>query len=211
MGEDWDDLLGPDHEDEPEAKLQMDGGRITDAQQFQRPVSVTFLIDVMGMERRNIKKKLADCPPIGYHRGNVPLYDFRQALPYLVKPKVNVARHIQKMGSEDLPKALQKDVWDAKLKRQTWEERARQLWRSEDVIEVLSEAFKSIKSATRLWVDQLADEHHLSDELRNDLRDLVDGLQKSLHDRLVRMPEERQTRSSISEIDGIDDEEIKDV
>ncbi len=171
---------------------------------LNRPVSVTFLMQVWGMDRKTILKRLSELPPVGQHRGNQPLYDFRQAAQYLVTPRVNVAQHIKKMGVEDLPKALQKDVWDAKLKEQKWRLQAGELWPTEDVLEVLGEAFHRLKTTTQLWIDQLSEGHALPAEAREELTRMVDALQADLHHTLVEMPKERATPSQIGEIAGTD-------
>lgn len=175
-------------------------------QALLQPVSITFLAQVLGMERRTVNKRLANLPPVGQHRGQTPLYDFRQAMQYLVTPKVDIAEAIKKMGTDDLPVSLQKDVWDAKLKSQKWMLNAGELWRTEDVLEVLGEAFQRLKTTTQLWIDQVGDNHMLSVEARKELTELVDALQQDLHRSLVKMPEEKATKAQIAQLeeDGLD-------
>lgn len=171
-------------------------------QTLLRPVSITFLSEVLGQDRKAITRKLAELPPVATYRNSVPLYNFRQALEYLVKPKIDAAEVIRKMGLDELPVGLQKDVWDARLKQQKWMQEAGELWPTDDVLEVLGDAFQRIKSTTQLWVDQLADTHALPDEARADLVKAVDGLQQSLHQTLVEMPTEKATGSQASQIEG---------
>ena len=171
-------------------------------QALHRPVSISFLSDVTHKDRKVITRRLSNLTPMGFHRGSIPLYDFRQALELIVTPKVDPAELIRKMGTNDLPIGLQKDVWDARLKQQQWMIKAGELWPTEDVMEVLGEAFQRLKTTTQLWVDQLADSHDLPNEVRQDLLGLVDGLQKSLHETLVEMPAARETQSQAGEIEG---------
>lgn len=173
-------------------------------QALLRPISISFLSDVLLKDRKAITRKLANLTPMAQYRGNVPLYDFRQALEYLVTPKMDAADLIRKMGVNDLPVGLQKDVWDAKLKQQKWMEQAGDLWKTEEVLEVLGEAFQRLKTTTQLWIDQVAETHSLSPEVRSDLTKMVDGLQKDLHSTLVEMPTEKSTRSQLGEIEGSD-------
>lgn len=177
-------------------------GRVVQA--LLQPVSITFLAQVLKMERRTVIKRLAPLAPIGQHRGQTPLYDFRQAMQYLVTPKVDIAEAIKKMGTDDLPTSLQKDVWDAKLKAQKWMANAGELWRTEDVLEVLGEAFQRLKTTTQLWIDQIADEQMLPAEARKALTEKVDALQQDLHRSLVKMPQEKATRSQLADLDGED-------
>lgn len=203
-----DDLLdlGDDDENGTDEKPLGAPGR-ADARVVQalfQPVSITFLAQVLRMERRTVTKRLSGLAPIGHHRGQTPLYDFRQALPYLVTPKVDIAEAIRKMGTDDLPVSLQKDVWDAKLKSQKWMLNAGELWRTEDVLEVLGEAFQRLKSTTQLWIDQVGDNHMLSAEARKELTGAVDALQQDLHRALVKMPQERATRAQIAQLEEDD-------
>lgn len=186
----------------PQSKqVQVDASVV---QALLRPVSITFLSEVLRKDRKLITRRLADLTPIAQYRGNVPLYDFRQAIQYLVTPKIDAASMIKKMGTADLPMGLQKDVWDARLKQQKWMEQAGDLWRTENVLEVLGEAFQRLKTTSQLWVDQLAESHALPAEVRKDLMGMVDGLQKDLHLTLVEMPKERSTESQLGEIKGTD-------
>ncbi|AWY09501.1 putative terminase small subunit [Ruegeria phage vB_RpoS-V16] len=212
-----DDLLGgapDDDEDEasPSAKTASTKRRgkspraptVAVVQTLLQPVSITFLADVLQRDKKTVAKRLAGLAPMGHHRGNIPLYDFRQALEYLVTPRFNAAEAIKKMGTDDLPLGLQKDVWDARLKQQKWMLQAGDLWKTEDVLEVLGETFQRLKTTTQLWIDQLSEGHSLPAEVRTELSRMVDGLQTDLHRSLVEMPKERATRAQLAEIEGSD-------
>jgi len=173
-------------------------------QALLRPVSISLLADILQKDRKTVVKRLAGLTPMANHRGNTPLYDFRQALEYLVTPRFNAAEAIKKMGTDDLPVGLQKDVWDARLKQQKWMQQAGDLWHTEDVLEVLGEACQRLKTTTQLWVDQLSETHALPVEVRKDLLAMVDGLQQDLHRTLVEMPAEKATRSQAGEVEGTD-------
>lgn len=203
MDDDLDDFLdggkSEDKEEKAPPKTAMKSAAGRDAMVFRRPMSATFLATALGMGPRTVQKKLAECPPIGYAR-NAPLYDFSQAMPYLVKPKAaDIREALKKIGESDLPLSLQKDVWDARIKEQTWRSRAGELWKTEDVLEVLGDAFQALSSTTKLWTDQIADQHDLPTEVRDTLMKRVDALNEMLHRRLVEMPKEKQTLSQESE------------
>lgn len=171
-------------------------------QALLNPVTITFLSQVMEMDRQTVTKRLAKLPPVVMHRGGTPAYNFKQAMSYLATPVIDPAEVIKRIGSNDLPSALQKDVWDARLKAQKWRRQAGELWATEDVLEVLGEAFKRLKTTTQLWVDQITDKLALSDEMREELSRAVDGLQHDLHQTLVEMPKDRATKSQLAEIEG---------
>lgn len=191
-----------DTDQKPTAKKPRKSGNVEVVQALLQPVSISFLADVLGRDKGTVRKRLAGLPAMDYHRGNTPLYDFRQALEYLVTPRFNASEAIKRLGTDDLPTSLQKDVWDAKLKKQQWEEKAKDLWRTEDVMKVLGEAFLRLRTTTQLWSDQLGENHALPPEVRSDLTKMVDGLQSDLHKTLVEMPKKRTTKSQIGEIDG---------
>jgi len=214
---DIDDLLGGEPETpKPQGKspakksaanTKAPGARAPTAavvQTLLQPVSVSFLADVFQKDKKTIVKRLAGLAPMGTHRGNIPLYDFRQAAEYIVTPRVNMAEAIKKMGTDDMPAGLQKDVWDAKLKAQKWMAQAAELWPTEDVLDVLGDTFQRLKTTTQLWIDQLGESHALSAEARKDLMGRVDGLQKDLHQTLVEMPSQRATKAQIAQIEGSD-------
>jgi len=212
MSDDLDDLLGPEPKPEKPKRLgrppKSKGPRPRSVgqseslvvQRLQRPCSISLLSDILGMDRKTVTKRLSDLTPIGYHRGNVPLYDFRQAMQFLVSPKVDVAAYVRKMGVNDLPTALQKDVWDARLKEQKWKQQAGELWPTDAVLEVLGDTFARLKTTTQLWIDQIGEGHALSAAARQELTRMVDALQADLHRNLVEMPKERSTHSQLAEV-----------
>lgn len=173
-------------------------------QALHQPVSLGLLSDVMGMTRDTVRRRLVELPPMGQRTGNNPVYDFRQAMNYLVTPRVDVAKVISTMSAGDLPPSLQKDVWDARLKAQKWMLNAGELWPTEDVLEVLGEAFQRLKTTAQLWIDQIGDSHSLPAPARKELAGLVDTLQADLHKTLIEMPKDKATRSMVAELDEDD-------
>jgi hypothetical protein len=82
---------------------------------------------------------------------------------------------------------------------------AGELWATDDVLEVLGEAFQRLKTTTQLWIDQIGDNHSLPVEARKELTALVDALQADLHKTLVEMPKEKATRSQMADLE-VEDE-----
>ncbi|MEM1430015.1 MAG: hypothetical protein AAGG09_11210 [Pseudomonadota bacterium] len=207
--DDLDDLLGPEPEAEPLPKpfrpqLRKRASPEIDAQtidRLQEPVTATFISKALGMDRKRVVGLLSKLEPVGLHRRNVPLYNFRQALGVLIQPKVTpkmIEDRLKRMSADDIPASLQKDVWDARLKAQKWMVQAGELWPTEDVLEVLGDTFQTLKTTTQLWIDQIGDNHDLPEKARQELTLLVDGLQKDLHQRLVEMPKERATPAQVA-------------
>lgn len=172
------------------------------AMALMNPVTISFLAQVLEMDRLTVNKKLAKLPPIGMHRGGTPVYNFKQAMSYLAAPVLDPAEIMKRISAQDLPPSLQKDVWDAKLKMQKWLTQAGDLWPTEDVLETLGDAFKRLKTTTQLWIDQITESQALPVAVRDELTVLVDALQMDLHRALVEMPNERATRNQTGEIEG---------
>jgi len=191
---DIDDLLGPD-------PAEVSAPSVYGLREVHGGVSLSWLAQVFKMDRQTIKRRLAHCPPIRLARGNTPLFDLTQAAAYLVTPKVDIAAWIRSLRPQDLPPGLQKEFWDARLKRQRWEREAGDLWHTRDVLDVLGEAFKRIKETAQLWTDDVERAHGLTAEQRITLTRLVDGLQDDLHERLVEMAGARRTSSLAAEVD----------
>lgn len=207
---DIDDLIG-DLDDAPKGppvvvtsyKGAEEAGVSLELSDVHAGVTVTWLASVFGMGINTVHRKLADCPPLKKHKAT-KVYDLRQAAAYLVDPKVDLERYIKTLQPGDMPARLQKDYWDALLKRQKWELEAGQLWRSEDVLAVLGDAFGHIKSSMQLWAVTLERKTGLTTEQRELLTVLCDKLLDSLHEKLVSMPSQKRT-PNIRELHELED------
>jgi hypothetical protein len=162
-------------------------------------VTVTWLSKVFGIDPSDVKKRLGECPPLHRRKAGY-VYSLPIAARYLVKPVFDVQKYLSTMKASELPNGLQKDYWDAALKRQKWEENAGQLWRTEAVLEVLGEAFKSIKFSMQLWADNLDRVTGLTDEQRKLLIGMVDGLQDEIYQHMVKQAQEKSTQSTRAEL-----------
>lgn len=164
----------------------------TDATEITRGVTVGWLSQVFRMDPHTVKKRLADCPPT-FRRKSGYLYDIRQASAYLVKPVFDVVKYLNNMKPSELPPQLQREFWDSQLKRQLWEERAGDLWRTSKVLEVFSDTFLLMKSTMQLWAEDVEREVGLSIEQRAVLVRLTDELQNEIQQKLLLMRNSQQT------------------
>lgn len=195
MRDDLSDLMGAPAAPEPAFSL--------DIRQVHRGVSASWLMEAFRLDRVTVRKRLADCPSIKKEGGNRPIYDFVQAAGYLVTPKLDMAKIVKSLKPEQLPNEMQKDYWDALIKKQKYELQAGELWRTEDVLETLGEVFKRIKTSMQLWVDDLDRRRGLTKEQRIELVKMVDSLQSDIHEKLVALPKSRSTPSALNS--GTDD------
>lgn len=159
------------------------------ADPLNRGVSVAWLAHVFGMDQATVKRKLGNCPvKTAKRRGTkqmTVLYDLKTAAAFLVTPAFSTAEYMRAVRRGDLPPALQQTIWDALLKRQKWEENAGQLWRTEKIREVLGSTFQTIKFTMQLWIDMLEKQVEVTDEQRDAIITLVDGLQSEIYEALV--------------------------
>lgn len=172
-------------------------------------VTQTWLMQAFHMDKKTVVKKLAECPVLKYD-GSTKLYALHQAAPYLVKPKVDVHEYVMKMNPSELPNQLQDPFWSAMIKRQKWEENARQLWRSDDVLAVFGELAMTIKTRVQLWVEDIDRIHGLTGEMRTQLTQEADNLLQTIHELMIEQPTQRSTPSSVSQLEAPEQTEIAD-
>ncbi len=174
-------------------------------------VSVYWLAQAFKMTPENVRRRLAECPPLKRNTKGFR-YDLRTAASYLIDPQIDIESYLKNMRSTDLPANLQKEIWDARLKRQKWEAQAGELWHTQDVMAVLSSTFAIIKSTVQLWPDTVERQTGLTDEQRELLIALGDSLQDEVYQGLTDAARERSTLPSLSLIeDNDDDDDLEDV
>lgn len=205
MIKDLDDLLGPAPSSAPVSKSAPRPEGAAQASDFLRPVSTVFLMRVFGGNQQTIEKRLADCPVKEWEAGRggrpKPLYDFREAAAYLVKPRVDLVKYLSSLNSNNIPPHINKTFWDSMNARAKYEATARMTWRDEDVLSVLGATAMLIRERTLLWVDQLPDKVSLTQENRQALRDAVDDLLEDIKVKLEDMPKKRRTESVVAQLD----------
>lgn len=167
-------------------------------------VTVSFLSQVFRMDPAAVKRRLTNCPILeSRKRGTTQtqhIYDLATAAKYLVETDLDPKILISKLKKEDLPPAISTAYWDALLKKQKFEENAADLWRTERVWEVLSDSFQTMKFSIQLWAETVERETGLTEEQREIIYRMADGLQQDLYDALVRKSEGKVTGSQLDEI-----------
>lgn len=180
-----------------------DGQEALDIRDVHRGVSTSWLAQAFGMDGTTVKKRLANCPPIGKNR-NFPVYSLRQAAQYLVEPKIDIGAYLRSMNPSQLPSYLQDAYWSAMLKRQKFEENAKLLWRTEDVLDVFGEFAMMMKSTVQLWVENQDRVHGLTPEMRLTMTQQGDNLLEEIHRMMIEAPLKRSTTSTAAEPHGED-------
>lgn len=177
-------------------------------------VTVFWLAKSFGMEVSTVRKKLADCPTLGRKTSGF-LYSLPVAASYLVRPRMNIREYLEQMKPNELPTQLQPTYWEGVLKRQKFETIAKELWYSEDVMEVFAEVFKTIKFTLQLWPDTLERTGTFSDEDRATLTIMADQLSEDIHRAISDKAKEKTTPTSLErfrqQTGAFDDEDVEEV
>lgn len=158
-------------------------------------VTITWLASLYDMARKTVESKLTGCPIKKRTASGTPLYDLTVAAGYLSGRRRDIMAALKVAKEDDLPLPLQQKFWRTKLLRNKWELDAGQLWRTDDVLDVFSEAFKAIKNSMLLWVDNLEMIGMLTKEQREFMHGQVDGLTNEIHEILMTLPRRRRTQS----------------
>lgn len=154
-------------------------------QMLHRGVSVSTLGELFHMDKRKVASLMASVHPVGERKG-YPIYDLAEAASLLAKPTdEQVLKTLKRLPMQKLPVHLQKEFWDAARSRQTYEENAKELWRTEDVLAVLTDLLKSMRTSVTLFVDTVSRETTLTEKQRHLIEELGDGLLSDLHNRLT--------------------------
>lgn len=168
------------------------GRTFVEAGELMRPVTRNFLAEVFQMDSMTVRKRLLKCPKIGEHGGR-DLYDFREAVAYLVAPKMDVEQYIRSLDAAKLPNHINKMFWEALSQRLKYMIAAGEAWATEDVLSLLGQVSMTIKDRLQLWNEAMRERAKLSDDQMAMLTRMIDELQADLHKDLVTIPAKRST------------------
>lgn len=171
-------------------------------------VTTTWLAKAFRIPKNKIERYLAGVKPIAEGANGIALYDLPEAAAYIVDPKRDLADYLKTVKPDQLPEKLREVYWNAMLKRQRWEERARHLWRSEDVLVAMSEVFQMIRTTLQILPDDIDRAMTLTPEQRTTLTRVIDGIQDSIHKSLLDYSNGRATPSSLAEVGDEDEEDL---
>lgn len=151
-------------------------------------VSVTTLSQLFHMDKKKVSRLLVDVKPAGRRRG-YPIYKIADAASRLaVPPDEKIVESLRHVPMNKLPVHLQKEFWDAARSRQTYERDAGDLWRTEDILDVLTEILKGVRTSVTLFVDAVARETELTEKQRALIEQLADDLLENMHNQITTNP-----------------------
>lgn len=155
---------------------------------------------LLHMDPATVKKRLTPCKPAGQVGAGRPVYYFHEAIPYLIKPKMDIASYLKTLNPTDMPNSINKTFWEAeRIKNKVLVETG-EAWHDRDVLEVLGKVFMLFKDRLPLITEGMR-ESGLTEKQTDLLGKLMLQLQGDLHTNLVDMPKERRTLARVAAID----------
>lgn len=145
----------------------------------------------------------------------LPRYRIWEAAPYLCNPKFDLEEYLKGLKPTQLPPQLNKAFWTAMRERQDYEENHGDLWRTQRVMEVVSEAFKTVDMTLKMAEDQVGQISELTAVQRRVLTEMCEGLrvtlQKNLHNTFKNYrPAEDEHGAPAKDVVVLEEEEIDD-
>lgn len=191
----------------------MTAPKIDYEEEFFDGMTVPRLAQLFRLDRRTVTEKLRPLRPTGDRRG-APTYHIVDAAPYLVEPIVDIAKYLAEVGPGDLPAPLQAQYWNAQNSKLKYKEQSGDLWRTQQVLEVLTGVFRSLTQSLRLLADRIEAQTGLTPEQRAIIeREVSDKAIDMLRKRLVEDFEVYVGIKDKEQLDdiGLDEEDEEDV
>lgn len=142
------------------------------------------LAQLFETDAKTLPKRLRGLRPAGV-RHNTSTYKIRDAAARLVKPGYSIEAYLRGMNHSDLPPLLTKEYWNGQRARQIFEENAGDLWRTSQVVEAISEAFKTLRMELLLIPEGIERETGVTDAQRKILRRYIDGTIDTLREAMI--------------------------
>jgi hypothetical protein len=203
---DFSDIFGEDRHDAPaETGEKFKALKPAYVHELDRGITTTWLCQAFTLPRKRVEQLMVKCPVLRIGQNNARIYDFRVAMGFMVKPRMNLKTYLEGLEPKDLPEQLRSEFWGARLKEQKARQIAGDLWLSSDVVASYGELFKLIKSTMMLWPDSLQENTDLNNEQRDLLDDMVGDLLSQIGDVVLHYTENKHTPSQASEFDVDED------
>lgn len=170
-------------------------------EEFLLPVSRNFLARVLHMDPMTVKKRLRGLKPAASFGGGGgrDVYYFQEAIPFLVKPKMDIGTYLKTLNPTDMPPSINKTFWEAeRIKNKVLIETG-EAWHDSQVLDVLGRVFMLIKERIPIIIEGMR-EAGLTDEQSTKLVGYADQMQSDLYDALVEQPKLHRTQPRRSEL-----------
>lgn len=140
---------------------------------------------MFGMSPQEVNRRIVGkvVPVKTEHK--LPRYRVGDAAPFLCNVEFDVEEYLKGLSPKKMPPSLQKAFWSALRERQDYEENRGELWRTQRVVEVLGEVFKSISMTAQMFEDTVSQQTELTPQQRKILVELSENLRTAAKASLV--------------------------
>ena len=128
-------------------------------------LTIGDLAAAFQVSRYAIENAVESLQPVGRRR-RAHLYAIPDVAAQIIKPNVNIEDYIKTLKSKDLPPSLQKAFWDAQAARQSFEEKAGNLWHTHRVQAVIGRLLLIVRQRLVLATDNVDRMAPLTEEQR---------------------------------------------
>jgi hypothetical protein len=163
----------------PKEIMRTDSELLATGEATQAQIAKLFRRDV-----KTLPRLLHGLVPAGIRRGS-KVYAIADAATRLVKPGYSIETYIKRMHPSDIPALVQKEFWNGQRARQIYEENEGDLWRTDEIVEVLAGVFATCRTSLLLLSDAVSRESALSSRQQDALKRLIDGAIDDLKTGLV--------------------------
>lgn len=151
------------------------------AQEFLKPVSISFLAKVLSKDRKTIEKRLQGLAPVATDDGSLA-YNFAQAAERVFASQAApggrlTAAALANMKPDELPLLTQAIFWDGQKKRVEFRRAVNDLFRATDFQNALDEVVKVFRDGVLALNDQIPKSQRAGVPLQRVLDDLLMGVE----------------------------------
>lgn len=149
--------------------------------------TITDLAQLFGIDRKDVRARIGDVPP-RTKRGNMDVWRVKDVASRLSKmdgSMTDVVRRVLETHHTDLPKMLSKEFWQGQNSRLKYLRDVGELWDTTAVVELASEAFKTLRLSLMLASDAVERETGLTLRQREIIENLMHEALNDAREKLV--------------------------
>lgn len=148
----------------------------------------TTLANIFACDAETVKRAIAKnrIPAVVNEYGQ-ELYAIRDVAPFLVDltGSLDIEQILKNTSLKKLPPELSKNFWDAYNARKKALEDDKRLWRTEAVMEVFLDVFKTLRQSVNQFVDTIDNRTEVTEQQRRYITEMCDGLMASMRQKLI--------------------------
>lgn len=146
---------------------------MSDFQTLLSGASINQLAEIFGVDRRTVTNRLRKLKPSA-ERSGFPVYSIREAAPLILKID----------ASKKVEASVEKDFWDAQLKRQKYERENYDLWPTNEVENVIATLLRIFRESYTMYLDNMETDSDVPTPIIQKLRTQGDFMLHSCYESL---------------------------